>query len=146
VSPALDALKRLGATDPILVTYRGSFALAGFAQPVKPYWITQEQHRRYKGPSRIKMKIPLKQSRLPRKYIINSCNSAVVVLVVVVAVVVAAAVAVAVAVAVVVVAVTVAVAVVEVVVVAAVAVAVAVAVTVIGAVAVKIAVLKQYKD
>lgn len=75
VSPALDALKRLGARDPILVTFRGSFALAGFAQPDKPYWITQEQHLRRKGPSRIILRIPLKQSRPPGKYIINSCNS-----------------------------------------------------------------------
>ena len=75
VKPALDALKRLGATDPILVTFRGSFALAGFSQADKPYWITQEQHERYKGPSSIRRSIPLKQSRPPRKYLVNSCHS-----------------------------------------------------------------------
>lgn len=63
VSPALNALKRLGAKDPILTDYRGSFALIGYSQPSKPSWIAQEQQKRYKGPSEIFLRIPLKQSR-----------------------------------------------------------------------------------
>ncbi|KAJ7370812.1 hypothetical protein OS493_029803, partial [Desmophyllum pertusum] len=63
VLPALDALRRLGAKDPILVNFRGSFALAGYAKPNKPSWIIQVQHKRYKGPSEIFLKIPQMQSR-----------------------------------------------------------------------------------
>ena len=66
MSPALDALRRLGAKDPIPTEYRGSFALAGSAQSNKPDWITQEQHGRYRGPSEISLTITL-QSRQPRK-------------------------------------------------------------------------------
>lgn len=67
VIPALNALRRLGAIDPILVTFRGSFALAGYAQPNKPYWVTQEQQKRYEGPSMISLRIPLLQSHQTRK-------------------------------------------------------------------------------
>ena len=69
VSPALNALKRLGAKDPILTDYRGSFALIGYAQPSKPSWIAQEQQKRYEGPSEIFLRIPLMQSRQLRKNI-----------------------------------------------------------------------------
>lgn len=56
---ALDALKRLGATDPILPDYRGSFALVGYAGETKPPWITQKMAKRGLGPSEISLKIPL---------------------------------------------------------------------------------------
>lgn len=62
VSPALDALKRLGAKDLILNNFRGSFALVGNAQSNKPDWIAQEQQKGYKGPSEIILQIPLMQS------------------------------------------------------------------------------------
>ncbi len=71
VSPAINALKRLGAKDPILKDFRGSFALVGYAQPSKPSWIAQEQQKRYEGPSEIFLRIPLKQSSQPRKNIIT---------------------------------------------------------------------------
>ena len=69
VSPALNALKRLGAKDPILTDYRGSFALIGYAQPSKPSWIAQEQQKRYEGPSEIFLRIALMQIRQLRKNI-----------------------------------------------------------------------------
>ena len=59
VRPALSALKRVGATDPILTDYRGSFALVGSSQMSKPSWIMQRQQNRRKGPSEIFVKIPL---------------------------------------------------------------------------------------
>ncbi|KAL9972050.1 hypothetical protein ACROYT_G018289 [Oculina patagonica] len=69
VTPAVDALRRLGATDPIQAAsvgdYRSSFALVGYAQSNKPYWwIVQEQNERYKGPSEISVTILL-QSQQP---------------------------------------------------------------------------------
>lgn len=67
MSPALNALKRLGATDPILVTFRGSFALAGYAETNRPSWVTQEQHGRYKGPSIISLIIPLQNRQASKK-------------------------------------------------------------------------------
>ena len=63
ISPAISALKRLGATDPILKEHRSSFALVGYAGAKKPTWITQEQHERYKGPSEINLKIPLTENK-----------------------------------------------------------------------------------
>ena len=69
VSPALNALKRLGAKDPILTDYRCSFALIGYSKPSKPSWIAQEQQKRYEGPSEIFLRIPLMQSRQLRKNI-----------------------------------------------------------------------------
>ena len=59
MAPAIDALKRVGATAPILTDYRGSFALVGSSQVPKPSWIMQRQENRYKGPSEIFVKIPL---------------------------------------------------------------------------------------
>jgi len=59
VPPALSALRRLGAKDPILVALRGSFAFAGYAETNKPSWVTQQQHERYQGPSIISLVIPL---------------------------------------------------------------------------------------
>ena len=62
--PALDALRRKGAKDPILTDYRGSYALAGYAQPNKPSWVSQAQKNRGQGPSEITLQIPL---QIPRK-------------------------------------------------------------------------------
>lgn len=67
ISPAIDALKRLGATDPILTEHRSSFAFVGYAQANKPSWIAQEQQNRYEGPSEIFLRIPLTQSHQTRK-------------------------------------------------------------------------------
>ena len=63
IAPALDALKVLGATDPILTNFRGSFAFVGYAQANKPTWIAQEQQNRYQGPSIISLRIALTQSQ-----------------------------------------------------------------------------------
>lgn len=54
---ALDALKRLGATEPI-ADYRGSFAFVGYAGVTKPSWIAQKSAKRGQGPSEIFLKIP----------------------------------------------------------------------------------------
>ena len=59
VKSALDALKRLGATEPVLPDFRGSFALVGYAGVNKPAWITQKTAKRGLGPSEISLKIPL---------------------------------------------------------------------------------------
>ena len=59
MTPAIDALKRLGATDPVQLGWRGSFALAGYAGENKPLWITQKGATRELGPSEISLKIPL---------------------------------------------------------------------------------------
>ena len=59
VGVALDSLRRVGAIDPILVEYRGSYALIGTPDANKPPWVTQDQHPRYKGPSEISIRIPL---------------------------------------------------------------------------------------
>ena len=50
-SVAISALKRLGAREPIILEYRSSFALAGFAGSELPSWVSQAQNKRYKGPS-----------------------------------------------------------------------------------------------
>lgn len=59
VKSALDALKRLGATEPVLPDFRGSFVLVGHAGVNKPWWITQKTAKRGLGPSEISLKIPL---------------------------------------------------------------------------------------
>lgn len=59
MSPAIDALKRLGATDPLQVNYRDSFTFSGYAGVNKPQWITQKREDRYQGPSEIFPQIPL---------------------------------------------------------------------------------------
>lgn len=56
---AFDALKRLGATDPILTGYRVSYALAGYSGINKPSWVTQQQADRGQGPSEISLTVPL---------------------------------------------------------------------------------------
>ena len=50
-SAAIGALKRLGAREPIILEFRSSFALAGFAGYELPSWVSQAQNKRYKGPS-----------------------------------------------------------------------------------------------
>ncbi|XP_020628090.1 uncharacterized protein LOC110065301 isoform X2 [Orbicella faveolata] len=58
VPVAMEALKRLGATDPILKDFRGSFCLVGYAGDTKPSWITQQQHNGGEGPSEVSVQIP----------------------------------------------------------------------------------------
>lgn len=53
MSSAIDALKRLGATDPVQLNDRGSFALAGYAGVNKPQWNTQKRANSGQGPSEI---------------------------------------------------------------------------------------------
>lgn len=69
VSPAFNALKRLGARDPILSSFRASFAFVGYAETNKPSWVTQEQKKRYEGPSIISLIIPLQSRQTSKKYI-----------------------------------------------------------------------------
>ncbi|PFX27383.1 Neurogenic locus Notch protein [Stylophora pistillata] len=59
MSPAIDALKRLGATDPLQANYRDSFTFSGYSGVNKPQWITQKREDRYQGPSEIFPHIPL---------------------------------------------------------------------------------------
>ena len=60
ISPAIDALKRVGATDDLLnlTEFRGSFALVGFAGVNRPSWIAQQNAKRERGPSEISLTIP----------------------------------------------------------------------------------------
>ena len=51
--PAVDALKRLGATDPIYYGFRQSFAFVGYAGNNEPPWISQIQNLKGRGPSEI---------------------------------------------------------------------------------------------
>lgn len=67
VGVALDSLRRVGAIDPILVEYRGSYALIGTPDANKPPWVTQDQHPRYKGPSEISIRIPLSGEKKKKK-------------------------------------------------------------------------------
>lgn len=56
---AFDALRRLGAFDPIFNDFRGSYALVGYARQNKPSWIAQQQAHSGQGPSEISLKVPL---------------------------------------------------------------------------------------
>ncbi|KAJ7388372.1 hypothetical protein OS493_038047 [Desmophyllum pertusum] len=56
---AIDALKRLGAKDPIKPEYRGSFAFVGYSGVKQPTWITQQWRGDGQGPSEISVKVPL---------------------------------------------------------------------------------------
>ena len=58
---AINALKRVGAVDPVRTEYRGSFALAGYgdADNKRPLWITQKVGGRKLGPSEVSSRIPL---------------------------------------------------------------------------------------
>ena len=59
MASAIDALKRLGATEPVFSGWRGSFAFAGYAGADKPLWIAQKSEKARLGPSEISLKIPL---------------------------------------------------------------------------------------
>ena len=59
VRSALNALKRLGATEPVFPDCQGSFALVGYAGANKPSWIEQKIAKRSLGPSEISLKIQL---------------------------------------------------------------------------------------
>ena len=50
-APVIAALKRLGAMDPIVLDFRGSFALAAYAGSYLPSWVGQDQAKRALGPS-----------------------------------------------------------------------------------------------
>ena len=54
---ALDALKRLGATEP-KADYGGSFAFVGYAGVTKPSWTGQKSAKRGQRTSEIFLKIP----------------------------------------------------------------------------------------
>ena len=62
MSPALNALERVGATKPIRTNFRGSFALVGYAGVARPTWIAQEKRDGGKGPSEVSVEIPLEPS------------------------------------------------------------------------------------
>lgn len=61
MSSAVDALKRLGAVDPV-IDYRGSYALVGNSRTVRPPWITEQKRQSGQGPSEININIPLSSS------------------------------------------------------------------------------------
>ena len=65
-SPAVSALKRLGARDPVLGSMLSSLAFAGYAGTGQPAWMKkqkiQQWNARYHGPSQITLKIPLSSS------------------------------------------------------------------------------------
>ena len=63
MSPAIDALKRLGAVEPLQMDFRGSFAFAGYAGGSKPPWVAQQITSRARGPSELSRKIPLSEFR-----------------------------------------------------------------------------------
>ena len=48
---AYDALKKVGAQNPLKGNYRSSYALLGWSGPDTPNFITQVQNERAKGPS-----------------------------------------------------------------------------------------------
>ena len=54
---AISALKRLGAREPIILEFRNSFALAGFAGLTLPSWVSQVQNKRYEEPSILRVSI-----------------------------------------------------------------------------------------
>ena len=61
---AVGALKRVGATDPILIEFRGSYALAGYAGQNQPPWIAQQQAKRYQGPSEISLRVSIRSKEI----------------------------------------------------------------------------------
>lgn len=64
IRPAVAALQKKGAKGSVVPEDRGSFAFAGYAQVNKPSWVTQAMRPSAKGPSEIRIKVPL---ILPRK-------------------------------------------------------------------------------
>lgn len=73
LSPAIDALRRVGAVDPVMIDYRGSFALIGYgnADTNRPVWIAQQVRGRALGPSVISSKIPLSPIRRKENIILR---------------------------------------------------------------------------
>ena len=63
VRPALPSLRRIGGFR-IRPRFRGSYALAGFIGRGRPRWVKQQQRPRRRGPSTVKVKIPL--IRIPK--------------------------------------------------------------------------------
>ena len=63
MSPAIDALKRLGAVEPLQTDFRASFAFAGYGGGSKPPWVAQQSASRARGPSELSLKIPLSEFR-----------------------------------------------------------------------------------
>ena len=61
MSPAVDALRSLGALDPV-IDFRGSYALVGNPRTVRPPWITELKRQSGQGPSEININIPLSSS------------------------------------------------------------------------------------
>lgn len=64
IGPAVAALRTKGAKGSVVPEDRGSFAFAGYARVNKPSWVTQAIRPSAKGPSEIRIKVPL---ILPRK-------------------------------------------------------------------------------
>ena len=75
VRKALMPLKRLGATEPVLPDYKGSFALVGYAGENKPSWVEEKIAKRGLGPSEISLKIqltnPVPQPHPPSPFFLN---------------------------------------------------------------------------
>lgn len=63
MSSAIDALKRLGATNPVQPNDRESFALAGYAGVNKSQWNTQKRAKSGQGPIEIFPQIALSVSQ-----------------------------------------------------------------------------------
>ena len=65
-SPAVSALKRLGARDPVLGSMWSSLAFAGYAGTGQPAWMKKQKIQQWNamlhGPSQITLKIPLSSS------------------------------------------------------------------------------------
>lgn len=64
MAAAIDALKRMGAVDPVTIGFRDSFVFAGYSGWDKPEWIAQNQQPRGQGPSILSLIIPL---MIPKK-------------------------------------------------------------------------------
>lgn len=58
VGDAADALKSLGATEPLNPGYRGSWVLVGYkGAREKPAWVRQAWKKRYFGPTYVAVKV-----------------------------------------------------------------------------------------
>ena len=58
VGDAADALKSLGATEPLNPGYRGSWLLVGYkGTGEKPSWVRQASKKRYFGPASVAVKV-----------------------------------------------------------------------------------------
>ncbi|XP_044165741.1 uncharacterized protein LOC114963329 isoform X1 [Acropora millepora] len=59
IGPAVAALRTKGAKGSVVPEDRGSFAFAGYSRVNKPSWVTQAMRPSAKGPSEIRIKVPL---------------------------------------------------------------------------------------